>query len=381
MGAPDWAAVHAEFPINENLIWLNNCGISAMPGPVLDRQVAHLRAYAARGVLGVPSEVAMHDAVRAKLAPWLGCDPDELCLVHNTNEGITFLSHGVDLATGDHILLLENEYPSNVYPWQHWQARGVEIGFAPLARSPGEFLERFTAALRPRTRVVSLSAVHWCTGMPLPIAAIGQLCAARGIDLFLDGAQAVGHVPLDLRTGAITAMAFSAWKWLLGPIGVGVLYVRGDALPRLRLPWKGTASVTDDETYLPYRDTIKPKTDRYVLSTPNYNDWAHFDASLDYLGQFGPEVVRARLHALADYLARGLRGLGFELARDGFPGLPTAIIAASKPGHDRAALVAGLQARGIVAVARLGRLRLAPHIYLLERQLDQVIAALAALTA
>jgi cysteine desulfurase/selenocysteine lyase len=379
--AIDWQAVHADFPVNRRLVWLNNCGISPPPGPVVAAMEAHLRAYAERAVLGVPSEHAVHTMVRRRLAGLLGAEPDELTLIHNTAEGLTFISHGLELARGDRILLLENEYPSNVYPWQHWRDHGVALDFAPLGATPAAFLAGFIAALTPQTRVVSLSAVHWCTGMPLPLEAIGALCAERGIDLVVDGAQGAGLVPLDVHRLGVTAMAFSAWKWLLGPLGLGVLYVRRDRLAGLRFPFKGTGSVVDDEVYLPYRDTLKPGTDRYVLSTPNFNDWIYFDASLAYLERLGFPAVMARIRALAFRLAERLRAAGFTLTEDAYPDAGTGILAASKPGHDARALVAALGREGIVAAARLDRVRLAPHVYLLPQQLDAVAERMAALTA
>ncbi|HEY0705818.1 MAG TPA: aminotransferase class V-fold PLP-dependent enzyme [Polyangia bacterium] len=375
-GAIDWDAVHAAFPINANWLWLNNCGIAPPPPAAVSAVTTHLAALASRGIFGVPTESAMHDAVRGPLARLIGADVDELSLCHNTNEAMTFLSHGLDLTPGDHILLLENEYPSNVYPFEHWRARGVALSFVPLGASPAEFLGHFAQALRPRTRAVSLSAVHWCTGMPLPLAEVGKICAERGIDFFVDGSQGVGHVAIDVRAQGITGLACSAWKWLLGPVGTGALYVRRERLPSLRFPWKGTASVVDDEVYLPYRDAIKPTTDRYVLSTPNSNDWVYFAASLGFLEGLGFARVRARIQALGAHLAAGLRARGFVLASDAFAE-DTGIIAARKPGHDSAALVAKLRAQGIVAAERLGWVRLAPHVYQLPQQLDRVAAALA----
>lgn len=374
----DWSAVHADFPINRRLIWLNNCGVAAMPGPVLASMETYLRALAAGGVLEVEHPDLVHARVRQRLAALIGAEVDEVTLVHNTAEGLSFISHGLDLAAGDRIVLLENEYPSNVYPWQHWRARGVELAVAPLGRSPQEFLGRLRPLLTGPTRVIALSAVHWCTGMPLPLAEVGRLCAARGILLAVDGAQGVGMVPIDVRVAGIGAMAFSAWKWLLGPSGLGALYVRRDLLGRLPLPWKGTASVVNDEVYLPYRDTLKPGADRYVLSTGNFNDWVYFDASLAYLEKLGFERARARILELAAYLERGLRQLGFDLASDGFGGVGSGIVSALHPRLPTATAVAALAAQGIIGAERLGRLRLAPHVFILEEQLDRTVATLGA---
>jgi cysteine desulfurase/selenocysteine lyase len=367
----DWQQVHDQFPINRKLTWLNNCGISSMPGPVLAKMQAHLQALAEGGVTGVPSEEAVHASARTRLSRLIGADVDELTLIHHTNEGLTFISHGLDLAPGDRLVVLEHEYPSNVYPWQHWQDRGVQIAFAPLADTPERFLDGLRPLLQPPTRVVSLSAVHWCTGLPLPLVEIGRLCAERDVLLVVDGAQGVGLVDIDVRAAGIAAMAFSAWKWLLGPIGLGALYLRRDLIDRLRFPFKGTGSVIDDHNHLPYRDALKPGADRYVLSTPNYNDWVHFDASLEYLEGLGHAAVRGRIRTLAARLADRLRAAGYALAADAFPGQANGIVSAVRQGLDAPKLAARLQQHGVVAAARLGRLRLSPHVYLSEAQLDR----------
>jgi selenocysteine lyase/cysteine desulfurase len=365
--------------VNRHLVWLNNCGTTPTPGPVLDALAAHQRAYAERGIFGGPTESDLHDAVRAPLGRLLGAGVDELALVHHTTEAMTFVSHGLSLAAGDRIVLLENEYPSNVYPWEHWRSRGVTIDFVPLAETAEGFLENLRAALTPTTRVVSLSAVHWCTGLALPLAEVGALCEERGIEFVVDGSQGVGLVPIDVRAMRIGYLAFSAWKWLLGPLGLGVLFVRRDRLARLRFPFKGTCSVVQDEVYLPYREALKPTAARYVLSTPNFNDWIYFDASLAYLERIGFGQVMARIEELARHLGRGLRGLGFTLASDARPERATGIVAARHPHRDAASLVAALHARGVVAAERLGALRLAPHVYNSEAQLDAVVAHLAEL--
>ena len=372
----DWSKVHDQFGINRRFIWLNNCGISAMPGPVLTVMENYLRRLAEGGILEVPGETELHERVRGRLARLIGADPDELALVHHTQEGLSFVSQGLELRPGDRIVLVENEYPSNVYPWEPWREKGVELAFAPLAPSPQAFVRGLLPLLEPPTRVVSLSAVHWCTGLPLPLEAVGKLCAERDIRFVVDGAQGVGMLPLDVRRAQVDFLAFSAWKWLLGPVGLGALYIRRERLANLRFPFKGTGSVIDDHHYLPYRDTLKPGTERYVLSTPNFNDWVYFDASLDFLEGLGWGRVQGRIAALARYLGKGLRALGFTPALEDGAGADTGIVAAAPPkGREAGVLVRALADRNIIAAERLGRVRMAPHVYLLESQLDAALAA------
>jgi len=205
------------------------------------------------------------------------------------------------------------------------------------------------------------------------------LCAQRGVLFVVDGAQGVGHVPIDVRAQHIDVMAFSAWKWLLGPLGLGALYMSGKALSALRFPFKGTGSVVDDHTYFPYRDDIKPGVERYVVSTQSFTDWTHFDSSLSYLQQIGWQRVQQRNLTLAANLRDRLRHLGFDVPGSSGSAEPSAIVVARHPQTPAAQLVAGLEQRGVVAAERMGFLRLAPHIHLTEARIEEAAQTLAAL--
>ncbi len=375
----DWERVQADFPVNANLIWLNNCGTTPVSIPVMEAVKRWLEEYSRRGTL---AEGYGYGAVKAsiyhQLEGMVNARPGELTLVHNTAEGMNFLSHGKFLEPGEEILLLENEYPSNVYPWEHWREKGILIKTVPMKSDAPAFLAAFRAALSPRSRIAALSAVHWCTGMPLPLADIGAICHERGVELIIDGSQGVGMIDIDVKAQGIGYMAFSGWKWLLGPVGVGVLYIAREKLESVRPIFKGTESVIHDQEYLPYKQAFKPNTDRFLYSTGNMNDWIYFDASLKYLANIGFARARARIHELAGYLGDGLRNLGFELHADAFGG-GSGIVAAAKPGLDSKAAVKALKDRGIIAAERLGRIRFSPHVYNSTGQLDQVLSILASL--
>lgn len=377
-----WDKVQADFPVNQELIWLNNCGTTPLGRPMLEALESFLQGYSRKGILFEGKTYpGVKASIRRKLASLLKADPSEIALVHHTAEGMNFISHGLPLAAGDEILLLENEYPSNYYPWEHWREKGVILKAVPCGAGPSEFLEAFRAALTPRSRVAAMSAVHWCTGLPIPLEAVGALCAERGMDLVVDGAQGVGLLDLDVRACRIGYMAFSAWKWLLGPVGLGAMFVAREKLDGLKPIFKGTESVPMDESYLPYRDAWKPDADRFAISTGSMNDWVHFEASLAWLEAIGFDRVRARILELAARLSVGLRERGFAVHSDAFGGARTGIVAVSRPGLDSAAAVKALKAKGIIAAERLGRVRLAPHVYNTEAQIDRAVAELGALSS
>ncbi|MDB6035956.1 MAG: csdB [Verrucomicrobiales bacterium] len=376
----DWEKIQSDFPVNNHLIWLNNCGTTPLGNPVRESVNRWLDEYQRRGAAAEGfSYLGVKASIHHRLEKLLRAKQGEFALVHHTAEGMNFISHGLALDPGDEILLLENEYPSNVYPWEHWREKGVLLRTVPMTARPEDFPAAFAAAAGPRTRVASLSAVHWCTGMPLPLEAIGKLCAERGIAWVVDGSQGVGLVDLDVKACGIHYMAFSAWKWLLGPLGLGVLYVSRDRLESLNPIFKGTESVPQDNEYLPYKHAWKPSADRFAISTGSMTDWVYFDASLIYLEEIGFERVRNRIQVLARRLSDGLREAGYDLVSDAFPGMETGIVAASRSGLDSARAVKVLKERNIIAAERLGRVRLAPHVYISEKQIDRVITEMAAL--
>lgn len=369
----DWNSVEERFPAAQKYIWLNNAGTTPAGRFAVEAVSSYMSAYAEAGMLQDRVRLdALKRGIQTILGRLVGAEPEDIALVRNTSEGMNLVSHGLRLREGDRILLLEQEYPSNVYPWEHWKTKGVSIGFIPTGRTPDEFLENLTRALTPSTRLVSISAVHWCTGMPLPVRKTAALCVERGVELAVDGAQGVGHVELDMRWG-VSFMAFSAWKWLLGPLGLGALVIPRAKLGLLDPVFKGTESVTDERTYFPYRDTLKPTAERYMYSTASFLDWVYFHASLEFLDRIGFPAVTARIHRLARLLASGLEERGFRVLASNHPGTPTGIIAAEKHGLDASRAVGMLLARGVVSQERLGRIRLSPHVYLTEDRIRQAL--------
>jgi selenocysteine lyase/cysteine desulfurase len=375
----DWQKIYDAFPVNREMIWLNNCGTTPAGKHIVTAVTRFIQGYAEKGILtDVATYPEVRDRIKTILAGLLNCRKEDLALIHNTAEGMNFISRGVDLLPEDELILLENEYPSNVYPWRHWEKRGVRLIFTPMEKTPETFLESLRERVTAKTRLISLSAVHWCSGMPLPLSAIGALCRERGIDFVVDGAQGVGIQPIDVQKMGISYMSFSAWKWLLGPLGVGVFYIAGGNLNRLKPVFIGTDSVVREQEYFPYRDELKPTADRFTFSTANWNDWIYFAASLDFLSSLGFETVRERIFELSRQLSRGLAGIGFHVLSDAHPDWPSGIVVCEKEGISASSILSHLKKNRIVAAERLGRIRFSPHIYISPARIDEVVRVLSA---
>lgn len=369
----NWDSVYQAYPVNNDLIWLNNCGTTPAGDHICREINSFLDEYSQRGIFARGfSYNEIKTSIQKLLSQLLNSNPEDIAIIHNTSEGMNLLSYGFDLNSGDEIILLENEYPSNVYPWEQWEKKGVKLIFTPLTDSPESFFDALKNSITSKTRLISLSAVHWCTGMPLPINDISSFCKEKNIHMVLDAAQGAGHVPLDINK-LDCFMSFSAWKWLLGPLGLGVLVIPGSKLSQLKPVFKGTESVVNDLEYLPYKNELKPSAERYMYSTSSIIDWIYFKKSLEFLNEIGFNNVMNRIYKLADYLADKLKNTGFKLLKDNFGNYKTGIIVAEKKGVKSADIVKHLTANGIIVQERLSRIRFAPHIYNSFEQIDRLI--------
>ncbi len=279
----EWNKVYEMYPVNENMIWLNNCGITPAGAHIVRALEDYFKGFAQKGpwyAPDLPDET--RNRIKKILSGLLNCETGELALIHNTAEGMNFISYGYPVHPGDEVILLENEYPSNVYPWRELEKRGARLVVTPMEENPERFLAEFEKRVTAKTKMAALSAVHWCTGMPLPMEEIGEICRQNKVELVVDGAQGVGMQPIDVKKCGISYMAFSAWKWLMGPLGMGVLYISRDRLDKLEPVFMATESVVDDKEYLPYKNELKPTADRYTYSTPNVTELIYLDAALKF---------------------------------------------------------------------------------------------------
>ncbi len=369
----DWESVSKLYPIQSDSIWFNFCGISPISTYAKDTMADFFDEYSKFGIFAPRySEPTIKQAIREYISEILNCSPHNIGLLHNTSEGMNLYSHSIQLPKGKRILIIENEYPSNVYPWEHWQNKGVTITFVSIGETPMDFLQNLKIELeKGDVALLSVSPVHWCTGVVFDMDTIGDLCRQYHVRLVVDGSQSVGHVPSDFKKWDVEFAVFAAWKWLLGPLGMGVAYL-SDTVPKdFNLIFKGAGSVKNDSNYLPYRDERKPPADQFEHSTANFNDWVYFLASLHMLSRIGFDRTRQRIYEISDLLSNSLTNLGFKLESAKFPEVKSGIIAVAgwneKKAFSPEELQIFLKTKKIFTVVRLGRLRIAPHIPVAEK--------------
>ncbi|HVT30532.1 MAG TPA: aminotransferase class V-fold PLP-dependent enzyme [Lacipirellulaceae bacterium] len=321
------------------------------------------------------------ERMRATAAQMIGAHPDEIALVGNTTAGISLVAEGFDWRPGDNVVTLADEFPSNVYPWMNLTSKGVETRRVPTEVSGRLDLERLAEACDERTRIVTVSWIGFATGYRQDVAGIAKIAHERGALMFLDAIQGLGAFPLDVNALGIDFMAADGHKWMLGPEGAGIAYIRREHLDRLRPLGPGWHSVVPGQDYTHIELNLRQAAARYEGGSQNNAGFLAMGASLDLLSKLGAENLAAAVLDITDRACARLNGIGATIVsdrrlnhRDGQQ--RSGIVAFEMPGRDPMALKRHAMQQGVVFGCRAGRLRISPHAYNNEEDLDRLVSAL-----
>lgn len=375
----------SEMPVVGRYVYLNHAAIGPLPRRSAARVANLARVISETGDRRWPERNAEIERVRALAARLIGGRaPHEVAFVENTSTGLSLVAEGIDWRPGDNVVGAEGEFPSNAYPWMNVAARkasGVEYRQAP-ERNGRIDPEDLLARIDGRTRLLALSSVQYATGFRSDLARLGEACRERGALFVVDAIQGLGALAVDVEALGIDVLAAAAHKWLLGPEGIGLLYVSDRAIEELRptrAGWRSTRSPYDwSRLDLTFAEGAK----RFECGTINGFGIAGLGGSLEILLEAGPEAIERRVLALAERAAAGFEAAGFTLAAprgDSFRGETSGIVAGTHPKRDSEELAQALAERGVVVSARAGRLRAAPHFYNSEAEIDHFVAILAEL--
>jgi len=373
----DWDRWRHEFPITERCTHFNHAGVS----PVSRRVAAAVTAFINEAMV-VDAAVQRRweeraEEIRASMARLIGARADEIAFVKNTSEGISLVAAGLDWRSGDNVIAVDGEYPSNVYPWFGLRRWGVETRLVRPVQGCVR-ADDVAALADARTRVVSVSFVDWNSGGRTDLGAVGQLCRSRGMLFCVDGIQGVGALHLDVERDHIDCLAVGGHKWLLAPEGCGCLFVSRRVADRLQSVLHGWKSVTNAGTYLPYHFDPRPDAAKFEPGSPSQLGAQALGAAIDLLLEIGPARIEQRLFGLTDRLVAGLRQRGADIVSPWAPGQRSGIVVFQLGGEPQR-VCAELTRQGFVVRVRGGGIRVAPHFYNNENDIDRLLAALGGL--
>ena len=375
----DASRLREAFPVLEEWVYLNSAGFGPAPRFALeaaDRFFARRNRGASLDFLDWYAEA---DQVRASAARLIGASGDDIAFVPNAGAGLGWLMGGIDWRAGDHVVSLAGEFPNNLYFPEVLAKAGVH--FTRVEMSDGAFsLERFVDALTKRTRLVLLSSVNYATGLRVPLEAIGAELRRREILFYVDGTQSVGALRTDVAVARIDFLVVDAYKWMLSPPGIGFAYVS----PRVRAwlapamySWRSHKSWRDVDQLHDGAPELPDGAIRYEGGMQNFGGIFALGAVLDWIHELGPRHIEDRVLDLAAKARAVLREHGGLLAADqGRQGYDSPIVTARFIGVDASRLAANLEQERIAVSARKENLRVSPHVFNDQEDIEKLSAAL-----
>ncbi len=248
---------------------------------------------------------------RAVAARFLGCEPEEISLLGPTALGLGLVALGLGWKSGDEVIFDPLDYPANVYPWRELERKGVRS--VPLQRNPGDPIrwETIRPLVSGNTRLVSLATAHYLSGHQPELSVIGPELKKRNVLLCLDGIQTLGVLPAAFPEADF--LAADAHKWMLGPVGAGVLMVRKRVWDRLRPPLLGSWNVVSPEFLSQADIRFESGGRRYEPGSLNLPGIEGMRASLELLDSLGMAGISAHALFLAREIREGSRRAGFSI--------------------------------------------------------------------
>jgi prolyl-tRNA synthetase len=356
----DWTAVRAEFPALENWTYLNTATYGQLPKRAIE---ANARHFANREEMACSDFLNWYDEadrIRTPIGKLIGAAAEDIAFVPNSSYALGLVAAGVDWQRGDNVVTLADEFPNCLYLPALVERHGVEFREVPW--------DRFYDAIDERTRLVAISEVNYSNGFRAPVAEISRHVHQLGGRLFVDGTQSVGALRFDVAQAQPDVLAVHAYKWMISPTGIGFMYVSPDFRKTLR------PNVAGWRTHKDWRnvDNLHHGMPEMTQSAEKYEGGGLAFGLLDAMGavagwmlELSPCAIEARVMELAASARERLRNLGADV-----PDRGSQIVAARFDGLDPSRLAKELKASKVLVAARHGHLRISPHFYNNESDLD-----------
>lgn len=367
-----------EFPVAKNKIFLGHAGVCPLP-----RRVAQAMTDCVNeATLGDQEEFVMRriDDARQAGARLLNCQPDEVSLVGPTSLALSFVAAGLNFRKGCNILIYHDDYPSNVYPWMALAEKGVKVRLMNIRQLGNIRAVDVMGQVDEDTKLVALASSHFISGHRLEHDAIGQFLRERGILFCLDAIQTLGAFPTTVEN--VDFLAADAHKWLLGPCGAGLLYVKKDLQEKLNPQVYGWHNVKNPNFVAQETIEFRSGAKKFEVGTHNLIGLVGLLAAMELALEIGAENIARELLRKRAWLVPALQARGFTVLNAGAKAEnASGITSFFAPEQDMAALHQKLLAGGVHAALRTDRsgrkyLRFSPHFYNTDAELQRAVELL-----
>ena len=368
-------------PIAKSWAYLDHAAVGPLSAPAADA----LRQYASeaerQGDTVWPTWSARTEGLRHAAAELLSADTDEICLLPNTSTGINLVAEGFPWRPGDSVVLPDGEFPSNLFPWQNQRSRGVDVRIVPRGDRGQIDPDDLFARVDGSTRVLALSWVGYASGFRADLEAIVSRAHQLGVLVFVDAIQGLGVFDLDVSAIPVDFLAADGHKWLLGPEGMGVGFIRREHLGLLRCTNVGWSSVRNTFNYAEPKLDLRDTAARFEPGSANMCGAAALAASMGLFNQVravhGHDAIGNRVVSLAGELSDRLAEHGIRTRLPTDTAHRSGIVTFEVPGKDPATVRQAALDQGCVVSCRGGGVRASVHAYNNVSDLQRFVAAVA----
>ncbi|MGD0813082.1 MAG: aminotransferase class V-fold PLP-dependent enzyme [Verrucomicrobiota bacterium] len=368
-----------EFPVTCEKVFLAHAAVCPLP-----RRVAEaVRDYALKSTLGEQEEsmpAARIQQARSLAAKLLHARAEEIAFVGPTSLALSFVASGLPWRKGDNLLVYFEDYPSNVYPWMALAEKGVEARLLNIREYGRIDVADVIGQVDEQTRLVALASNHFVAGYRLDLEAVGKALRERNILFCVDGIQTVGAFPT--RVDHVDFLAADAHKWLLGPCGAGLFFVRKSMQERLRPAVYGWHNIRCPNFVAQEQLVYPSDSRRYEAGSANLLGLVGLIAAMELNLEIGVEKIAARVLHLRGLLAAALQEKGWTVLQAGAPARhASGIVSFYRPDADMPALHKKLTAAGVETSLRTDRtgrhyIRVSPHFYNTDEEIQRLLEKL-----
>ena len=371
--------LHPEFPILQRLDYLNHAAVAPIPARAAQALARFAAQAAEQGGDAWPQWAAALRGARQRAGELLGVHENEIGFVHNTTHGLLCVANSLRWRPGDNVVVTQGDFPANYHPWRNLGELGVALRQV-VPRADHRFtVDDFLPLIDANTRVLAVSLASYATGFRMPVETLAEACRARGVLLCVDAIQAMGAMPTRVAELGCDFIVADGHKWLLGPEGIGILWMRPELDAQLNASMTGWVGRTRPWDYADMQQPLHAGARRFEEGSHNMLGATALGESLGLLLETGLENIWSAIERHTAHLREGLARGGWSVVSPAGEGERSGIIACTRAGYDPAAVLRALAARKIALAARGGFLRISPHFYNTAEQIERLLAALAEL--
>jgi len=370
-------AIRSLFPAANQYTYLNSAAVSPMPTTAIEAINMQLADVATHGSAHYQDWVDTKGRARELIAEMLKVRSEQVAFLRNTSDGIASIANGLTWRAGDNIVSFVGEFPANFYAWRRIRDEfGVQLRLCRETDGRVD-VEEMLSMIDLNTKVVAISAVQYASGYRADLERIGV--AARAVDaLFcVDIIQAFGAMQFDLPSQFVDAACGASHKWLCAPEGCGIIYLSDRARERVKPTLVGWISVETPWDFADREQPFKPTALAWESGTGCSSLFYGLEQSLKLLHETGVERIESHVADLTDRLCDGLAGKDYEIVSSRTPGQRSAIVCVRSTNETPPNQIAAeLESKKIIVSPRGDRVRIAPHFYNNEADIDHLLEAL-----